>query len=52
MEFGLDQEGVGIAPTTENVSEEALKAVEEFKTKILNGEISSSKTDEEFAAFK
>lgn len=52
VEFGLDQDGVGIAPTTENVSEEALQAVEDYKEKILSGEIEVPSTDEEFAAFE
>ncbi|WP_137742850.1 BMP family lipoprotein [Robertmurraya siralis] len=50
--FGLAEEGVGIAPTTENVSQEALDIVEEFKQKILDGEIEVPKTDEEFEAFE
>lgn len=50
VEFGLEQEGVGIAPTTENVSAEALQAVEDYKARILSGEIKVPMTDEEFAA--
>lgn len=50
VEFGLEQAGVGIAPTTENVSEEALQAVEEYKEKILSGEIKVPMTDEEYEA--
>jgi basic membrane protein A and related proteins len=50
--FGLEEEGVGIAPTTDNVSEEALKLVEEYKQKILKGEIKVPATDEEFAEFE
>ncbi|MFN7249404.1 MAG: BMP family protein [Anaerobacillus sp.] len=52
VEFGLADEGVGIAPTTENLSAEILAAIEEFKAKILNGEINVPKTDDEFADFK
>ncbi|RSK27089.1 BMP family ABC transporter substrate-binding protein [Bacillus sp. HMF5848] len=37
--FGLEEEGVGIAPTTENVSEEALALVKDYEQKILSGEI-------------
>lgn len=50
--FGLAEDGVGIAPTTENVSQEALDLVEEFKQKILDGEIEVPKTDDEYAAFE
>ncbi|MCA1030133.1 BMP family protein [Bacillus timonensis] len=48
--FGLEENGVGIAPTTENVSKEALDLVEEYKQKILSGELEVPMTDEEFAA--
>ncbi|MEQ2526545.1 BMP family protein [Bacillaceae bacterium CLA-AA-H227] len=50
--FGLKEEGVGIAPTTENVSQDALDLVEDYKQKILSGEIEVPKTDEEFEAFE
>ena len=49
--FGLEEDGVGIAPTTENVSEEAVKLVDEWKQKILKGEVKVPATDEEFASF-
>lgn len=52
IEFGLADEGVGIAPTTENLSAEILEAIEDFKARILSGEIVVPKTDDEFAAFK
>lgn len=51
VEFGLQEEGVGIAPTTENLSEAILSRVEEFKTKILNGEINVPMTTEEYEQF-
>ncbi len=51
VEFGLEEDGVGIAPTTDNVSEEALKMVEEYKEKIVAGEVEVPKTDDEFASF-
>jgi basic membrane protein A and related proteins len=50
LSFSLKDGGVGIAPTTENVSQDALAKVEEYKTKIVNGEISVPKNDEEFEA--
>lgn len=51
VEFGLEEDGVGIAATTENVSEEGLKAVEDYKAQILNGEIDVPQTDEEYEAY-
>ncbi|MGM7701233.1 BMP family lipoprotein [Pseudalkalibacillus sp. Hm43] len=51
VEFGLEEDGVGIAPTQDNVSEEALKMVEEYKEKIVAGEVEVPKTDDEFASF-
>jgi len=50
--FGLEEEGIGIAPTTENVSQEALDLVDEYKQKILDGEIEVPQTDEEFENFE
>lgn len=37
--YGLAEEGVDIAPTTDDLSEEALEAIEEFRNKIISGEI-------------
>lgn len=51
LEFGLEDDGVGIAKTRDNVSDEALEAVEEYDAMILNGEIDVPKTDEEYEAF-
>ncbi|MFZ3587859.1 BMP family lipoprotein [Bacillus sp. DJP31] len=51
VEFGLDNDGVGIAPTTDNVTEESLALVEEYKKKILDGEIEVPATDEEYETF-
>ncbi|RIW29308.1 BMP family ABC transporter substrate-binding protein [Bacillus salacetis] len=39
VEYGLEDDGVGIAPTQDNLSEEVLAAVEEWKEKIVNGEV-------------
>jgi basic membrane protein A len=52
VEFGLDKDGVGIAPTQDNVSKDALKMVDEFEKKIIAGEITVPKTDKEFEEFK
>ncbi|MEB1809354.1 MAG: BMP family protein [Bacillaceae bacterium] len=51
LEFGLEEEAVGIAPTTDNVSEEAQAAVEEYIQKIQSGEIDVPQTDEAFEEF-
>ncbi|MGO1712775.1 MAG: BMP family lipoprotein, partial [Senegalia sp. (in: firmicutes)] len=40
ISYGLEDGGVGIAPTSDkNVSEEILKEVEDIKQKIIDGEI-------------
>lgn len=49
--FGLEEEGVGIAPTTENLTEDTISLVNEYKEKILSGEIDVPKTDEEYEAY-
>jgi basic membrane protein A and related proteins len=51
VEFGLEEDGVGIAPTKDNVSEEALKSVDDYKKKIIAGELSVPKTDAEYEEF-
>lgn len=51
VEFGLDNEGIGIAPTQDNVSEESLALVKEYQDKILAGEIKVPATDEEYAEY-
>lgn len=52
IEFGLKEEGVGIAPTKDNVSQEAQAKVEEFTKKILNGEIKVPATEAEYKAYE
>lgn len=52
LEFGLEDEGVGIAPTQDNVTQESLDAVEEWKQRILNGDITVPQTDDEFADYE
>ncbi|MFD1357601.1 BMP family protein [Fictibacillus halophilus] len=51
VEFGLKQDGVGIAPTQDNVEKDALKSVEDYKKKIIDGEVKVPKTDAEFEEF-
>ncbi|TYR82778.1 BMP family ABC transporter substrate-binding protein [Priestia megaterium] len=50
--FGLEEDGVGIAPTMDNVSEESKQAVEDYKQKILDGEITVPATDDEYKEFE
>lgn len=52
LEFGLKEEGVGIAPTKDNVSQDAQTKVEEYTKKILNGEIKVPATEEEYKAYE
>ncbi|WP_455660456.1 BMP family lipoprotein [Pradoshia sp.] len=51
VEFGLDADGVDIAPTTDNLSEDMIKKVDEYKEKIKNGEIKVPATDKELEEF-
>jgi basic membrane protein A and related proteins len=51
-EFGLEENGVSIAPTQDNVSPEALKAVEEWTAKIKGGEIKVPATRDELKEMK
>ncbi|WP_409292370.1 BMP family protein [Peribacillus sp. SCS-37] len=51
-EYGLDQNGIGIAPTKDNVSKEALKAVEEWTAKIKSGEVKVPSTPADLKNFK
>ncbi|MCM3237661.1 BMP family protein [Heyndrickxia oleronia] len=39
IEYGINEDAVGIAPSQENLTPEVLKAVDEWKEKIMNGEI-------------
>ncbi|UCZ54174.1 BMP family ABC transporter substrate-binding protein [Bacillus shivajii] len=51
LEFGLEEQGVGIAETTDNVSEEALEAVEDYIEQIMNGDIDVPETDDAYDDF-
>ncbi|WP_205774484.1 BMP family lipoprotein [Alkalicoccus luteus] len=51
LEFGLEDDGVGIAETQDNVSDEAVEAVEEYEQMITDGEIEVPQTDEEYEEF-
>lgn len=53
IRYGLKEDGVGYAPTTKNhVPADVLKKVDEFKQKIINGEIKVPSTEEELKTFK
>ncbi|MFC4738342.1 BMP family protein [Bacillus daqingensis] len=51
LEFGLEDDGVGIAETQDNVSDDAIEAVEEYEQMITDGEIEVPQTDEEYEEF-
>ncbi|WP_147803112.1 BMP family lipoprotein [Alkalicoccus halolimnae] len=51
IELGLEDDGVGIAETQDDVSQEALDAVEEYEQMITDGEIEVPQTDEEYEEF-
>lgn len=51
LQYGLEQNGVGIAPTTKNVSKKALDAVNSYKQKIVAGSIKVPQTDAEYKSF-
>ena len=48
LEFALEDEGVGIAETRDNVSDEAIDAVNDFRDQIINGDIVVPQTDDEY----
>jgi basic membrane protein A and related proteins len=52
IEYGLPENGVGIAPTQDNVKPEVLKAVDEWKEKIIKGEVKVPKTRDEYKEFE
>ncbi len=51
LEFGLAENGVGIAPTIDNVSPEAIDTVNQFIERIQAGEIDVPQTDDEYEEF-
>lgn len=52
IEYGLDVDGVGIAETKDNLSEDVLKAVDEWKQKIINGDVKVPLTRAEYDKFE
>lgn len=52
IEFGLKDDGVGIAETSDkHVSQEILDKVEEYRTQLVDGELTAPATDAEFEEF-
>ncbi|GAE36273.1 BMP family lipoprotein [Halalkalibacter akibai] len=51
LEYGLEDEAVGIAPTTDNLTDESVQAVESYFGQIQAGEIAVPQTDEEYEEF-
>lgn len=39
IEYGLDKDAVGLSPSQDNLTQEVLKKVDEYKQKIINGDI-------------
>ncbi|WP_102346883.1 BMP family lipoprotein [Bacillus sp. Marseille-P3661] len=52
IEYGLDVNGVGIAETQDNLSEDVLNKVEEWKQKIINGEVTVPLSRTEYSEFE
>ncbi|HET7629115.1 MAG TPA: BMP family ABC transporter substrate-binding protein [Bacillales bacterium] len=50
--LGLKEDGVGIAPHKENLSDEALEKIKAYKEKIINGDIQVPGTKEEWEQYK
>jgi basic membrane protein A and related proteins len=52
LEYGLPENGVGIAPTQDNIKPEVLKAVDEWKQKIIKGEVKVPTNRKEYKQFE
>lgn len=51
IEYGLAEKGVGIAPTTKNVSPSVLDQVNNYQQEIINGSIVVPTTDKEYEKY-
>lgn len=51
LEFGLDDSAIDIAESEQNLTDEDLSAVEDYKGQIIAGDIEIPKNDEEYEAF-
>lgn len=51
LEYGLKDNGVGISDSKQHISDAILKKVEEYKKKIIDGDITPPKTDKEYSSY-
>ena len=51
LEFGLKDDAVGLSEHHQHIPEDVLKKVDEYKSKIISGEITPPKTDKEYKQF-
>lgn len=51
LRFGLKENGVGIADHKEHIPDDVLKLVDDYKNKIINGDIKPPATDKDYEAF-
>ncbi|AOR99446.1 putative lipoprotein YufN [Bacillus subtilis] len=51
LTYGLDQDGVGISPSKQNLSDDVIKAVDKWKKKIIDG-LEIPATEKELKTFK
>lgn len=51
LQFGLSDNGVGIAPTTKNIQPDVLKQVKAYQDKIVKGDIKVPATDAELKTY-
>ncbi|WP_458415290.1 BMP family lipoprotein [Schinkia sp. CFF1] len=52
LEYGLDVDGVGIAETKDNLPKDVLQAVDDWKQKIVNGDVKVPLTRAEYDKFE
>ncbi|MFC4617402.1 BMP family protein [Camelliibacillus cellulosilyticus] len=48
LQFGLKDKGVGLSDHTDHITQDVLKKVDDFKKKIVDGDITPPKTDKEY----
>lgn len=51
IEYGLAEDGVGLAPTTDNLEQSVIDEANSYKEKIINGDIVVPTTDSEYKTF-
>jgi basic membrane protein A and related proteins len=52
LEYGIEENAIGIAPSRDNLTPDMQKAVEEWTAKIKNGDVTVPKTRDELKNFK